>query len=85
MDATIVKPSNVSASCMAQVEEIQEALAEGRVFLDTHVGRRKVVSFHDHMRFAVTNNAGTIYDRRSFGVSLENVTIEARAYFEEDV
>ena len=57
-----------------QLEEVHRAIREGRAYLDTHTGRRRVTRYHDAMGWAMTSN-GAWMDQRSFVVALDDITI----------
>lgn len=58
------------------VEPYLKAILEGRAFLDTAWGRRKVVGYNDDTGWALTNNTGNRTDDRSFMVALDQMVIE---------
>jgi 3'-phosphoadenosine 5'-phosphosulfate sulfotransferase len=60
----------------ARLAEVQEAIREGRAYLQTGIaGRRKVVHYSDATGDAVTNNSGRDEDQRTFMVCLESIKI----------
>jgi len=61
------------------VEPYLKAIKEGRAFLDTAWGRRKVVGYNDDTGWAVTNNTGQYVDQRSFMVCLSDIKIEVKS------
>lgn len=57
---------------------VGEAIREGRAYLDTAWGRRKVVGYNDRNGDAVTRNEGEGWlNQRTFMVSVEMIQIEA--------
>ena len=63
-------------AAIRELERVQQAVREGRAYLDTFVGRRKVVSYNHSTGDAVTNNTGDLYDRRTFCVCLIAIKTE---------
>lgn len=57
-----------------RLESTVEAIREGRAYLDTFVGRRKVTGYNDSTGWAVT---GTGSNPRSFMICLEDIKVEA--------
>jgi len=55
---------------------IHRAIADGRCYLETAWGRRKVTAYSDETGWAVTNNAGQYHDQRSFMVCTTDFIIE---------
>lgn len=57
------------------LELLLQAIDEGRAYLNTYVGVRKVVSYNAETGDTVTNNRGDFYDRRSFCVCAGGILI----------
>jgi hypothetical protein len=66
---------------------VGEAIREGRAYLDTAWGRRKVVSYNDRAGDAVTLNPGEdrFFSQRTFMVSVEMIRIEPATAIEPAV
>jgi hypothetical protein len=64
------------AQVAARLEEVRQAIANGKAYLDTAFGRRKVTSYDPTTAEAVTNNTGDPFDRRTFMVCLDAIRIE---------
>jgi len=54
---------------------IKKAIREGRAYLHTFVGERKVTSYNWETGWAITNNTGDYYDQRSFMVCPDQIKI----------
>lgn len=63
----------------ARLVEIGEAIREGRAYLDTFQGRKKVKTYDDNSGWAVTNDGGGWLNDQSFMVCLESIRIDPRA------
>lgn len=59
-----------------ELEVIQEAIREGRAYLDTAWGKRKVVGYRDDTGDCYTNNTGRESDSRTFLICLDSIKIE---------
>jgi len=57
------------------LDQVYTAIRESRAYLDTFVGRRKVIGYNDATGEAITNNTGDPYDRRTFIVCLDHIKI----------
>jgi len=58
------------------LERIMAAIRDGRCFLQTYCGKRRVRSYRDDTGWAVTNNTDDPYHQQSFMVSLSDFVIE---------
>ena len=59
-----------------QLEEVHRAIREGRAYLGTFVGVRKVTIYNDATGWATTSN-GAWMDQRSFLVTLDDIKLTA--------
>ena len=57
-----------------RLDEIHRAIREGRAYLETFVGKRKVTAYNDATGWAMTGN-GAWMDQRSFMVTLDDIKI----------
>ena len=57
-----------------RLEEVRRAIRDGRAYLETFVGARKVTAYNDATGWATTSNGGWM-DQRSFVVTLDDITI----------
>ncbi len=57
-----------------QLEEVRRAIREGRAYLETFVGARKVTAYNDATGWAMTSN-GAWMDQRSFMVTLDDIKV----------
>ena len=57
-----------------QLGEVHRAIREGRAYLETFVGARKVTAYNDATGWATTSN-GAWMDQRSFMVTIDDITI----------
>lgn len=64
------------AEINARLETVHQAIQEGRAYLDTAWGRRKVVSYHHDTGDCITNDTGSVYDQRSFLICLDSIKID---------
>lgn len=58
---------------------VREAVREGRAYLNTYVGVRKITFYCDDTGHAFTNNTGRAEDAQTFLVALESIHINPRA------
>jgi len=61
-----------------QLEEVRRAIREGRAYLETFVGARRVTAYNDATGWAATSN-GAWMDQRSFVVTLNDIKITPEA------
>jgi len=61
-----------------QLEEVRRAIRDGRAYLETFVGARRVTAYNDATGWAATSN-GAWMDQRSFVVTLDDITITPEA------
>jgi hypothetical protein len=62
-----------------ELARIGEAIREGRAYLDTFNGRRKVVSYNDRTGDAITNNTGDWINQQTYLVCIDRIQIEEPA------
>ena len=60
----------------ARLVEVHAAIADGRAYLDTYCGRRKVTGYRDDTGWAITNNTGSSLNQQSFYICLESIKID---------
>jgi len=61
-----------------QLEEVRRAIREGRAYLETFVGVRKVTAYNDATGWAATSN-GAWMNQRSFAVTIDDIKITPEA------
>jgi len=59
----------------AQLVELGRAIVEGRAFLDTFQGRKKVVGYDDRNGWATTNDGGGYLNNQGWMVCLDRFVI----------
>jgi len=73
---TSQKSTTMTSERQTMLSRVHKAIRDGKAFLDTFVGKRKVVSYNDETGNAVTNNSGDFYNRQTFMVCLDHISIE---------
>jgi len=61
-----------------QLEEVRRAIRDGRAYLETFVGARRVTAYNHATGWATTSN-GAWMDQRSFVVTLDDIKITPEA------
>jgi len=61
-----------------RLDEVRRAIREGRAYLETFVGVRKVTAYNDATGWATTSN-GAWMDQRSFVITLDDIKITPEA------
>jgi len=66
-----------------RLDEVRQAIREGRAYLKTFVGNRVVTGYDHSTGWAVTNNTGRDTDRQSLLVTLDSIRISSSPCIED--
>ena len=73
--AALVSAETRALERKTRLDWVYQAIHEGRAYLDTAWGKRRVIGYRDSTGWAVTNNRTGFFDQQSFLVTLEDIHI----------